>query len=48
MCEKNIILNKLKCEFNKNFVEFFGYCFSVEGVLVDLKKIDVIKLVIVL
>lgn len=41
--EKNITLNKSKCEFNKTFVEFFGYHFSAEGVSADLKKIDAIK-----
>lgn len=41
--EKNITLNKSKCEFNKNSVEFFGYCFSAEGVSADPKKIDAIK-----
>lgn len=40
---KNITLNKSKCEFNKNSVEFFGYCFSAEGVSADPKKIDAIK-----
>lgn len=36
-------MNKSKCEFNKNSVEFFGYCFSAEGVSADPKKIDAIK-----
>lgn len=41
--EKNITLNKSKCEFNKNSVEFFGYCFSAEGVSADPKQVDAIK-----
>lgn len=36
-------MNKSKCEFNKNSVEFFGYCFSAEGVSADPKKTDAIK-----
>lgn len=41
--EKNITLNKSKCEFNKNSVNFFGYHISAEGVSADPKKIDAIK-----
>ena len=41
--EKNITLNKSKCEFYKNAVEFFGYHFSSDGISADPKKIDAIK-----
>lgn len=41
--EKNITLNKSKCEFSKNEVEFFGYVFSKKGVSPDPKKVDAIK-----
>lgn len=30
--EKNLTLNKAKCQFNTNTIEFFGHVFSAEGV----------------
>ena len=41
--EKNITLNRSKCEFNKDKVEFFGYVFSKDCISADPKKIDAIK-----
>ena len=41
--EKNITLNKGKCEFNRDKVEFFGYVFSKDGISADPKKINGIK-----
>jgi hypothetical protein len=41
--QKNITLNKGKCEFNRDKVEFFGYVFSKEGISSDPKKINAIK-----
>jgi hypothetical protein len=41
--EKNITLNKGKCEFNRDKVEFFGYVFSKDGISADPKKINAIK-----
>ena len=41
--EKNITLNKNKCEFNKDSLEFYGYIFSGEGISADPKKIKAIK-----
>lgn len=35
LLEKNITLNKSKCDINKNSVEFFGYHFNAEGVSAD-------------
>ncbi|KAK3092635.1 hypothetical protein FSP39_005203 [Pinctada imbricata] len=41
--ERNITLNKSKCEFNRDKVEFFGYVFSNKGLSADPKKITAIK-----
>jgi type III secretory pathway component EscU len=38
-----ITLNKGKCEFNRDKVEFFGYVFSKDGISADPKKINAIK-----
>ena len=37
--EKNLTLNKKKCEFNKSSREFYGYIFSKDGVSLDPNKI---------
>ena len=41
--ERNLTLNKAKCEFNKSSVEYFGYKFSVEGIASDPRKVEAIK-----
>ena len=43
--ERSLTLNKRKCEYSKNKVEFFGYTFSGDGITPDSKKIeDIINL----
>ena len=41
--DRNLTLNKAKCEFNKHKLEFFGYVFGENGLSADPKKCDVIK-----
>lgn len=41
--EKNLTLNKSKCEFNKRKLEFFGYVFGEDGLSADPKKCETIK-----
>ena len=41
--DKNLTLNKGKCEFNKQKLEFFGYVFGENGMSADPKKCEVIK-----
>ena len=38
--EKGLTLNRNKCEFNKDSIEFFGYVFSKNGISPDPKKVD--------
>jgi hypothetical protein len=40
---RKTLLNKGKCEFNRDKVEFFGYVFSKDGISADPKKINAIK-----
>ena len=43
--EKGLTLNKNKCEYSKNKLEFFGYVFSEDGISPDPKKVeDVVNL----
>ncbi len=43
--ERGLTLNKSKCEYSKDKVEFFGYVFSGDGIAPDPKKIeDIINL----
>ena len=43
--EKGLTLNKRKCEYSKNKLEFFGYVFSKDGISPDPKKVeDVVNL----
>ena len=43
--EKGLILNKSKCEYSKDKLEFFGYVFSKDGISPDPKKVeDVVNL----
>ena len=37
---KNLTLNRAKCQFNKNKIEFFGHVFSSDGVSPDPKKVE--------
>ncbi|VDI71448.1 Hypothetical predicted protein [Mytilus galloprovincialis] len=41
--EKNLTLNKAKCEFNKNKLEFYGHIFSADGISADPRKISAIR-----
>ena len=38
--EKGLILNKSKCEYSKDKLEFFGYVFSKDGIAPDPKKVE--------
>ena len=43
--EKGLTLNKRKCKFRKDKLEFFGYVFSKDGISPDPKKVaDVVNL----
>lgn len=41
--DKGLTLNRNKCEFNKNRLEFFGYIFGQDGLSADPKKCETIK-----
>ena len=41
--ENGLTLNKAKCEFNRDNVEFFGIVFSANGILPDEKNVHVIR-----
>ena len=41
--EYNLTLNKTKCEFHKNSIDFFGQVFSEKGMSPDPKKVNAIK-----
>ena len=41
--EKNLTLNREKCKFNKDSVEFFGHVFSKEGISPDPKKVEALQ-----
>jgi hypothetical protein len=41
--DKNITLNKKKCEFNKVSLEFYGFVFSKNGISADPAKVEAIK-----
>ncbi|CAB4034315.1 Hypothetical predicted protein [Paramuricea clavata] len=41
--KKGLTLNREKCEFNKDEVEFFGLVFNASGVSPDPKKVDSLK-----
>lgn len=43
LSERNLTLNKDKCEFNKSQLEFYGYVFSANGISADPRKVDAIK-----
>ena len=38
--EKGLTLNKSKCEYSKDKLEFFGYVFSKDGIAPDPKKVE--------
>lgn len=38
--EKGLTLNKSKCEYSKDKLEFFGYVFSKDGISPDPKKVE--------
>lgn len=41
--EQGLTLNRKKCEFNKNRLEFFGFIFSYGGISADPRKVESIK-----
>ena len=41
--ERNLTLNKAKCEFNKDKLELYGHIFSANGISADPKKISAIR-----
>ncbi|XP_062610190.1 uncharacterized protein K02A2.6-like [Saccostrea cucullata] len=41
--ERNLTLNKDRCEFNKRKLVFFGFFFSENGISADPKKVEAIK-----
>jgi hypothetical protein len=41
--ERNLTLNKSKCEFNKDKLEFDGHIFGTQGISPDPKKVAAIK-----
>ena len=41
--ERGLTLNKQKCEFNRNKMEFFGIVFSANGISPDDKKVHAIR-----
>ena len=41
--EKGLTLNKRKCEYNKDSIEFYGFIFGKDGISADEKKINAIK-----
>ena len=41
--EKNLTLNKIKCEFGKSRIKFYGFIFSESGISPDPQKIEAIK-----
>jgi hypothetical protein len=41
--ERNLTLNKAKCEFDKDKLEFYGHIFSANGISADPKKISAIR-----
>lgn len=43
LLEKNLTLNKGKCEFNKDQIEFYGFMFGKTGVSPDPKKVTAIQ-----
>ncbi|CAB4022055.1 Hypothetical predicted protein [Paramuricea clavata] len=40
---RNLTLHKLKCEFNKTSVEYFGYVFSSQSISPDTRKVEAIR-----
>lgn len=43
LSERNLTLNKDKCEFNKSQLEFYGYVFGANRISADPRKVDAIK-----
>ena len=41
--EKGLTLNKEKCQFNKDRIEFYGFVFGKDGISPDMKKVESIK-----
>ena len=41
--EKGLTLNKKKCQYNKDSIEFYGFVFGKNGVSADQKKVEAIK-----
>ena len=43
LCEKNLTLNREKCKFNKDSVEFFRHVFSKQGISPNPKKVEALQ-----
>ena len=41
--DRNLTLNKGKCEFNRDSIDFYGFTFGQGGVSPDAKKVDAIR-----
>ena len=43
LTSRNLTLNKSKCEFNKESIEFYGFVFGKDGISPDAKKIEAVQ-----
>ena len=43
LVDRNLTLNKGKCEFNKESIEFYGFVFGKDGISPDIKKIEAVQ-----
>ena len=43
LINRNLTLNKSKCEFNKESIEFYGFVFGKNGISPDSKKVDAVQ-----
>ena len=43
LVNRNLTLNKGKCEFNKPSIEFYGFVFGKDGISPDVKKVEAVK-----
>ena len=43
LVDRNLTLNKGKCEFNKPSIEFYGFTFGKDGISPDVKKVEAVQ-----